>query len=64
MKFCPARMAGQKVITCFAVKTYSFRRQAMASAWAGFRPAHANPDNPVNPVKKLTYLYSLTKKVN
>jgi len=53
MKFCPALMAGQKVITCFAVKTYSFRRQAMASAWAGFRPAHAYPANPVNPVKKL-----------
>jgi len=52
MKFCPARTAGQKVITCFAVKIY-FRRQTMASAWAGFRPAHAYPANPVNPVKKL-----------
>jgi hypothetical protein len=27
-----------------------FCRQAMASAWAGFRPVHAYPANPVNPV--------------
>jgi hypothetical protein len=35
----------------------SARRQAMASAWAGFRPAHAYPANPVNPVKKFSLLF-------
>jgi len=31
-------------------KNLYFRLQAMASAWAGFRPVHAYPVNPVNPV--------------